>query len=77
MKLIGLVINITERKQAEEALRQMNRKLTLLSGITRHDISNQLTLLLEYLYILEKSCPTLHAVSISRRLQPPHSESSQ
>jgi len=33
--------DITARKQAEEALLQANRKLNLLSGITRHDIRNQ------------------------------------
>jgi signal transduction histidine kinase len=38
----------------EEALRQANRKLNLLSGITRHDINNQLTVLMGYLAILEE-----------------------
>jgi PAS domain S-box-containing protein len=36
-------VDITERQQAEEALRQANAKLNLLSGITRHDILNQIT----------------------------------
>jgi PAS domain S-box-containing protein len=49
--------DITERKQAEEALRQANRKLTLLSGITRHDINNQITMLMGFLRILEKKQP--------------------
>lgn len=47
-KTIGNVINfrnITERKQAEDALHILNQKLILLSGITRHDILNQLTAL--------------------------------
>ena len=44
-------INISERKQAEEALRLANRKLNLLSGITRHDIRNQLLGLEGYLEI--------------------------
>ena len=47
--------DITERKLAEEALHQANRKLNLLSGITRHDINNQLTVLQGYLAILEDS----------------------
>ncbi|MEI7434757.1 MAG: HAMP domain-containing sensor histidine kinase, partial [Methanomicrobiales archaeon] len=38
--------DITESKRAEEALQQANRKLKLLSGITRHDINNQLSVLL-------------------------------
>ena len=41
--------DITERKRAEEALRQANKKLNLLSGITRHDILNQLMALKGYL----------------------------
>jgi PAS domain S-box-containing protein len=52
--LIGSVHDITERKRMEEALHQANRKLNLLSSITRHDINNQLTMLLGYLAMLEK-----------------------
>ena len=37
--------DITEKKKAEDALRQANRKLTLLSGITRHDILNEVNIL--------------------------------
>jgi len=40
---------IREKRLIEEALRQANRKLNLLSGITRHDIKNQLQGLLVYL----------------------------
>ena len=46
---------ITERKNAEEALMQANRKLNLLSGITRHDIRNQLVVLKGFLEISKKS----------------------
>lgn len=46
--------DITGRKRTEKALMQVNRKLTLLSGITRHDIGNQLSSLTGYLAILEK-----------------------
>ena len=38
--------DITERIVAEEALSQTNKKLNLLSNITRHDILNQITVLL-------------------------------
>ena len=48
---------ITDQKHAEEALRDANKKLTLLSGITLHDINNQLTVLAGYLRILEKKQP--------------------
>ena len=46
--------DITGRKRAEEALHQANKKLTLLSSLTRHDINNQLTVQMGYLSMLEK-----------------------
>ena len=55
--LLGISVDITERKLAEEALRQANKNLNLLSGITRHDINNQLTVLRGYLTILGKEQP--------------------
>ena len=53
----GSNIDISERKVAEEALIQANKKLNLLSSITRHDINNQLTGLQGYLTLLEKKQP--------------------
>ena len=64
-------IDITERKELEKEmeyhaleLRQFstslaaaNKKLNLLSSITRHDINNQMTVLVGYLRILEKKQP--------------------
>ncbi len=44
--VVSTMIEITERKRAEEALRQTNRKLNLLNSVTRHDVHNQLTILL-------------------------------
>ena len=41
--------DITERIQITSALEQANRKLNLLSSITRHDIKNKLTGVLGYL----------------------------
>jgi len=43
LNYLVLVVDITERKAFQDALRQANRKLNLLSSITRHDILNQLT----------------------------------
>lgn len=37
--------DITERKKAEESLREANQKLRLLTGLTRHDIFNQLSVI--------------------------------
>ena len=43
LKVIGLVIDITNRKRAEESLNESNQKLRLLTGLTRHDILNQVS----------------------------------
>ena len=49
--------DITDTKEAEAAIRQANRKLTLLTSITRHDITNQLTVLRGYLNRIAKQHP--------------------
>ena len=53
--------DITERKRAENALFFANKKLNLLSSITRHDVLNKMTILLGYLSQVKKrvSDPTL------------------
>ncbi|ABS54977.1 multi-sensor signal transduction histidine kinase [Methanoregula boonei 6A8] len=47
--ILAIARDITERKRAEMAIRQANRMLNLLTGITRHDIGNQLTALFQYI----------------------------
>jgi PAS domain S-box-containing protein len=54
IKTHGANQDITDRKRAEEALNQANKKLNLLSGITRHDINNQLLVLNGFLNLLHK-----------------------
>ncbi len=63
--------DVTERKELEmemeyheqelmkssKSLATANKKLTLLSSITRHDINNQLTVLMSYISILENIHP--------------------
>lgn len=51
----GLLIDISELKQSQEALETANRKLTLLNAVIRHDIQNQVTALLGYLALMEDS----------------------
>jgi PAS domain S-box-containing protein len=46
--------DISERKKEQEALRIANRKLNLLSNITRHDINNQLVTLEGYLTLVKE-----------------------
>jgi PAS domain S-box-containing protein len=46
-----------ELTQFSTSLAVANKKLNLLSSITRHDITNQLTVLVGYLLILEKKQP--------------------
>jgi len=45
--------DITERKGAEDELQEVNRKLNLLSSITRHDIKNQLMVMEGHLALLK------------------------
>jgi PAS domain S-box-containing protein len=53
----GFAVDITERKKAEEASRQANRKLALLINITRHDISNQILALNGFVELLREKIP--------------------
>ncbi|KUK63074.1 MAG: Multi-sensor signal transduction histidine kinase [Methanoculleus marisnigri] len=48
-QLQAIVRDVTDRKRTQAALIAANRKMHLLSSITRHDILNQLTVLQGYL----------------------------
>jgi PAS domain S-box-containing protein len=50
--------DISERKMAEDSLRNVNRKLNLLSSVTRHDILNQIMVVTGYLE-LARTCTSL------------------
>lgn len=64
---MGTVHDVTRRKQAEEALLQTNRKLGLISSITRHDIANQVTALEACLDLLgEEEAPEARAQLLNR-----------
>ncbi|MGD1060586.1 MAG: PAS domain S-box protein [Methanomassiliicoccales archaeon] len=52
--VLGVTRDVTDRVKAEQALREANRKLNLLSNVTRHDIKNQLTLLMGNLALLQR-----------------------
>ncbi len=49
--VLSIIHDISDLKKSELALQATNRKLSLLSSITRHDIINQLTLLAGYIRI--------------------------
>ncbi len=53
--LEGYITDSSDRKRTEEALRQANKKLHLLPGITRHDINNQLTMLMGFLDLAKEA----------------------
>ena len=58
---VGTARDITETKQFQNAIRESNRKLNLLSSITRHDVANQLTVVQGYtqLAALRKPDPVI------------------
>ena len=47
-------MDITERRQVENALHQINAKLNLVSSITRHDILNRLTVIYGIISLLQE-----------------------
>ncbi|ABS54985.1 multi-sensor signal transduction histidine kinase [Methanoregula boonei 6A8] len=54
---IPMFVDIHDRKLAEDALQKTNRKLSILSSVTRHDIKNQLTGLGVYLQMVRNEVP--------------------
>jgi PAS domain S-box-containing protein len=51
--IISFGIDITERKQAEDALLRVNQKLNVLSQLTRKDLTNQTFVLSSYLELVK------------------------
>ncbi|MDD5143061.1 PAS domain S-box protein [Methanoregula sp.] len=64
--VISTVEDVSERLKTEEALQQANKKLHLLSSITRHDIKNQLITLDGYVSLLNKKRPAGCELEIAR-----------
>jgi PAS domain S-box-containing protein len=48
-KSVASLLDITDRKHAENAITESNKKLNLLSSVTRHDVLNKLTSLQGYI----------------------------
>ena len=55
--IIGTSRDISYRMRAQEAVQEANRKLNLLTSITRHDLNNQLTILTGYLQLVDEKDP--------------------
>lgn len=51
----GVIHDMTDQRNAENAFRMANKKLNLLSSITRHDIRNQLMALMAFLELSQES----------------------
>lgn len=54
---IESIRDVTEKKRSEEALREANSKLNLLSSVTRHDVLNKLMGLSGYVLLLDELLP--------------------
>jgi PAS domain S-box-containing protein len=55
--VIPMFVDINDRKLAEDALQKTNKKLAMLSSITRHDIKNQLTGFGVFLQMVKNEIP--------------------
>ena len=53
----AMITDISDRIAAEDALKQVNRKLNLLSSITRHDILDNISVCRGYLTIAKRKFP--------------------
>ncbi|HWQ65856.1 MAG TPA: MASE3 domain-containing protein [Methanospirillum sp.] len=53
--ILVVCVDISERKKSEDALVLSNKKLNLLSSITRHDIGNQLQVIFGYLGLVQEN----------------------
>ena len=57
LRMVGITQDITEIRRYQDALKEANRKLNLLSSVTRHDILNQITALSGYAHLLREIVP--------------------
>ncbi len=66
-ELLSVGNDITGRKRAEEALSTANRKLNLLSNVTRHDVLNQLNVLAGYLGLVRERVSDVDTAALLSR----------
>jgi PAS domain S-box-containing protein len=64
---MSVVVDISEMIAKEETLQRMNRRLNILSSITRHDILNQISVIGGYLELEKKAAsPEKHAERLQK-----------
>jgi len=63
-----MIINRSERMRVEQALRQANRQLNLMTNVTRHDIINKIMVIQAYLDLLSEEIATEGGAAIITRL---------
>ena len=56
--VLGIARDITSKKQVEESLKLANKKLTVISSGTRHDINNKLTIVTGYMQLMKLENPS-------------------
>ena len=61
-------LDITDRKRAEQVIREANRKINLLTSITRHDVANQITVLRGYAKIAMMKKPSPEIADILQKI---------
>ena len=57
IRMIGVALDITERKRAEEELREVDRRKNEFLGVLSHELRNPLAPVTNSLYILEHAVP--------------------
>lgn len=57
VRVIGTLHDVTEMRTYRDGIKAANEKLNLLGSVTRHDILNQIMVLLGYLTLLEEILP--------------------
>ncbi|OPY38207.1 MAG: aerobic respiration control sensor protein ArcB [Methanoregula sp. PtaU1.Bin051] len=65
----GVARDVTEKKKSEEVVRRARRKLTLMTGITRHDILNNIMAVLGLLRQVKKDSPVPEMTAFIEKLE--------
>ncbi len=65
----GVARDVTDKKKADEAVRQAHRKLTLMTGIIRHDILNNIMVILGFMRQAKKGSPGPEMTAFIEKLE--------